>query len=84
MALDVLQTKLTPEQAAGWKISHTGELLAADEITPPPPLGYLYAYLLATRLIEPLRPSEANIRTESVSPAGRLLGGSDKLLNRGK
>jgi hypothetical protein len=55
MAPAVLRAKLTPTQSIGWKISDSNELLEADEITPPPPLAHLYAYLLASGLIEPLR-----------------------------
>jgi len=55
MTLAVLQSKVTAEQSAGWTINNTGALLMADDITPPLPLGHLYAYLLASGLIEPLR-----------------------------
>jgi hypothetical protein len=67
MALEVLRTKLSPKQLADWKISHTGELVQADEITPPLPLTHLYAYLLASGLIEPLRVVKVKMRTETAT-----------------
>jgi hypothetical protein len=54
MTLQVLRSKVTPEQSAGWTISNAGGLLTADDVTPPLPLGHLYAYLLASGLMEPL------------------------------
>ena len=64
MAREALQAKLTPKQALGWTISNPDELLEADTIAPPPPMGHLYAYLLASRLIEPLRLAKAKTPSE--------------------
>ena len=80
MTLDVLQTKLTPEQSTGWTISQTDELLEADEITAPPPLRHLYAYLLASGLIEPLRLTKPKTRKESARQATMPLQGSKQVL----
>jgi hypothetical protein len=65
MALEVLQTKLTAEQFTGWKIRTTDGLVEADEIMPSPPLAHLYAYLLASGLIEPLRLVKTKMRTQT-------------------
>ena len=78
MALGVLETKLTPEQSTGWKISNTDELLEADEITPPPPLGHLYTYLLASGLIEPLRLIKT--RSDASSEVSLPLQGNKRVL----
>jgi hypothetical protein len=64
MARETLQAKLTPKQALGWTISNPDELLEADKIAPPPPMGHLYAYLLASGLIEPLRLAKAKTPSE--------------------
>ena len=66
MALEVLRTKLALERFADWKISDTDGLLEADGIVPPPPLGHLYSYLLASGLIEPLRLLKTKTRKESI------------------
>lgn len=69
MALEVLRTKLALERFAGWKISETDGLLEADGISPPPPLGHLYAYLLASGLVEPLRLVKTKTPNESALQA---------------
>lgn len=69
MALEVLRTKLALERFADWKVSSTDGLLEADGIAPPPPLGHLYAYLLASGLVEPLRLVKTKARNESTLQA---------------
>lgn len=64
MAVENLETRLTAEETEGWTIAATDGLLDADEIRPPAPLGYLYSYLLASRLIEPLKPIEQSVSRE--------------------
>jgi hypothetical protein len=79
MVLDVLQTRLTPEQSTGWRTNSTDELLEADEITPPPPLGHLYAYLLAAGLIEPLRLAKTKTRSKPALQADVPLQGNKRV-----
>jgi hypothetical protein len=67
MALEVLRTKLSPKQLADWKIRHADELVQADEITPSPPMAHLYAYLLASGLIEPLRVVKGKMKTKTAT-----------------
>ncbi len=49
--------KLSPNSAfdAGWQWEATDSWISADQLRPPPPLGHLYAYLIASKFIVPLR-----------------------------
>jgi hypothetical protein len=69
MSLEVLQTKLSLERFTDWKINNTDGLLEADGIAPPPPVGHLYAYLLASGLVEPLRLLKSKTRNGSTLQA---------------
>ena len=55
MSETVLRSKVSEESLEGWEIPPSEQLVEADQILPPMPIGLLYRYLLASRLIEPLR-----------------------------
>jgi hypothetical protein len=40
---------------ASWQWQATDGWISADQLHPPPPLGHLYAYLLASKFIVPMR-----------------------------
>ena len=41
--------------AGDWELEATGPWVEADQFRPAPPLGHLYAYLIATDFIAPMR-----------------------------
>jgi hypothetical protein len=77
MQLDVLQGRLTEQQTAGWKTTNTDDLLEAHEIQPPPPIGYLYSYLLSTNLIESIGAPKTQT-TESFTARNISINGSKR------
>ncbi len=55
MSEAVLRSKVPEGSLESWEIPRSEQLVEADQIHPPMPIGLLYSYLLASRLIEPLR-----------------------------
>jgi hypothetical protein len=41
--------------AGGWELEPTGPWVTADQFHPAAPLGHLYAYLIETGFIAPMR-----------------------------
>jgi hypothetical protein len=55
-----LQEWLKSASVSGWAWSETNGWVSASELRPPPPLGHLFAYLLASNFLVPMRlPAEA-------------------------
>jgi hypothetical protein len=55
LAVSTLQASPNLKLDASWQWEATDGWISADELHPPPPLGHLYAYLLASKFIVPMR-----------------------------
>jgi hypothetical protein len=55
LAISALQKSPNLKLDASWQWQATDGWISADQLHPPPPLGHLYAYLLASKFIVPLR-----------------------------
>src|SRR5580704_793999 len=55
LAISALQKSPNLKLDASWQWQATDGWISADHLQPPPPLGHLYAYLLASKFIVPLR-----------------------------
>lgn len=55
LAISALQKSPNLKLDASWQWQATDGWISADQLQPPPPLGHLYAYLLASKFIVPLR-----------------------------
>jgi len=55
MSKDLLYRRVPEASLQGWEIEEAQNVVEADQVHPPLPLGLLYQYLLTARLIEPLR-----------------------------
>ena len=50
-----LEPRLQALPAGNWELEATGPWVTADQFRPAAPLGHLYAYLLETGFIAPMR-----------------------------
>jgi len=55
LAVSALQASPNLKLDASWQWQATDGWISADQLHPPPPLGHLYAYLLASKFIVPMR-----------------------------
>jgi hypothetical protein len=68
MTLVDLREWLKDNSAASWEWSETTGLLTANELRHKPPLGHLYAYLLASKFLVSIEtPASSTTRSESAS-----------------
>jgi hypothetical protein len=56
MAISALHKSLNPESSDGWRWEANDGWIFADQLYPPPPLGHVYAFLLASKFILPMPP----------------------------
>jgi len=69
MTLADLQEWLKDNSAASWEWSGTNGLVTAKELHHKPPLGHLYAYLLASNFLVSIEtPASSTAKSESASP----------------
>jgi hypothetical protein len=69
MTLADLQERLKDNSAASWEWSGTNGFVTANELRHKPPLGHLYAYLLASNFLVSIEtPASSAARSESASP----------------
>jgi hypothetical protein len=54
-----LRTRLNAFSAGGWEWSETNGMVSASQLRHAPPLGHLFAYLLASNFIVPIQASAA-------------------------
>jgi hypothetical protein len=54
MTATELQERLKSVAASGWEWSETNGLVSASQLRHPPPLGHLFAYLLASNFLVPV------------------------------
>jgi len=59
-----LRARLKGISASGWEWNETNGLLSASQLRHPPPLGHLFAYLLASNFIVPLQ-APATLRADA-------------------
>jgi len=57
LAVAALKDLLNSTLAPAWQWEATDGWVSADQLQPPPPLGHLYAYLIASRFIVPMPPA---------------------------
>lgn len=57
MEVSVLEELLNSGSAANWQWEATDGWISVDQLHPSPPLGHLYAYLIASKFIVPLQPT---------------------------
>jgi len=55
MAATELRESLNAISAAGWEWSDTNGIVSANQLRHPPPLGHLFAYLLASNFLVPIQ-----------------------------
>jgi len=55
MAATELRESLNAISAAGWEWSDTNGMVSANQLRHPPPLGHLFAYLLASNFLVPIQ-----------------------------
>jgi len=55
MAATELRESLNGISAAGWEWSDTNGMVSANQLRHPPPLGHLFAYLLASNFLVPIQ-----------------------------
>jgi hypothetical protein len=55
MSSTQLREKLKGVSASGWEWSETDGMVSADQVRHAPPLGHLFAYLLASNFLVPIK-----------------------------
>ena len=55
MSSTELREKLKGVAASGWEWSETNGMVSADQVRHTPPVGHLFAYLLASNFLVPIQ-----------------------------
>jgi hypothetical protein len=65
MAVSDLQEWIESNSITGWEWSDTNDFVSANQLRHPPPLGHLYAYLLANNFLVSMK----SVRNATAQPA---------------